>query len=238
MVGVFMYQLVVFDAYGTLFDVYSLSAQLDTLYPGQGAHVAQLWRDRQIEYTRLVTLSDPNPTGSRYYQSFWDLTQAALRYVAKRLQLPLSADTERALMEQYATLVGFADSQRVLQSLKTKGIATAILSNGSRDMPRRVVEANGLSPYVDQLISVDDVRLFKTAPQAYGRVLEVFEVSPSATLFVSSNAWDVLAARWFGFDVFWVNRAGHPYEEIGDPPHYEGASLSAVLEVFNQANPT
>jgi len=231
-----MYRLVAFDAYGTLFDVYSLSAHLESLYLGQGERFAQLWRDRQIEYTRLVTLSDPNPAGSRYYQSFWDLTQAALRYVAKRLKVTLSADAERALMDRYATLACFADSQPVLQTLKASGVATGILSNGSRQMLSRVVEANGLTPYLDHLISVDDVRLFKTAPQAYARILQTWDVLPSAVLFVSSNAWDVLAARWFGFDVFWVNRAGHPYEEIGEQPHYEGRALTDVLGVVNQAN--
>jgi 2-haloacid dehalogenase len=92
-----------------------------------------------------------------------------------------------------------------------------------------VVTANGLTPYVDQVVSVEDVRLFKTAPQAYALLLQNFAVSKQDVLFVSSNAWDALAAKWYGFDVFWVNRLGHPFEEIGERPDFEGKSLSEVL---------
>jgi 2-haloacid dehalogenase len=120
----------------------------------------------------------------------------------------------------------------VLKAIKEKGIATAILSNGSKEMLATVVESNGLKPYLDQVVTVEDVRLFKTAPQAYELLLKAFLVKKEDILFVSSNAWDALAAKWFGFDVFWVNRLGHPYEEIGDKPNYEGNSLSRVMEVI------
>ena len=95
-----------------------------------------------------------------------------------------------------------------------------------------VVTANGLSPFLDQVVSVENVRLFKTAPQAYELLLSAFPVAKQEILFVSSNAWDALAAKWFGFDVFWVNRLGHPFEEIGERPNYEGNSLSDVLTVI------
>ena len=112
------------------------------------------------------------------------------------------------------------------------GLSTAILSNGSREMLSTVVTANGLTPYLDQVVSVEDVRLFKTAPQAYALLLSAFPVAKQEILFVSSNAWDALAAKWFGFNVFWVNRLGHPFEEIGERPDYEGQSLSDVLAVL------
>jgi 2-haloacid dehalogenase len=95
-----------------------------------------------------------------------------------------------------------------------------------------VVDSNGLKPYLDKILTIEEIRLFKTAPQAYELLLNAFSVSKNEILFVSSNAWDVLAAKWFGFDVFWVNRLGHPYEEIGDKPSYEGCSLSEVLEII------
>jgi len=136
------------------------------------------------------------------------------------------------LMDQYAKLTGFADSLSVLKAIKEKGIATAILSNGSREMLTTVVESNGLKPYLDQVVTVEEVRLFKTAPQAYELLLQAFPVQKNEVLFVSSNAWDALAAKWFGYDVFWVNRLGHPFEEIGEKPNYEGKSLSEVLETL------
>lgn len=227
-----MYKLIAFDAYGTLFDVYSMGALAEELFPGNGVALALMWRDRQIEYTRLVTMSDPNPSGSKYYIPFWDLTIRSLRYVCKRMDLELSAANEKRLMDQYAKLTGFADSLSVLKAIKEKGIATAILSNGSREMLATVVESNGLKPYLDQVVTVEEVRLFKTAPQAYELLLQAFPVQKNEVLFVSSNAWDALAAKWFGYDVFWVNRLGHPFEEIGEKPNYEGKSLSEVLETL------
>jgi len=190
-----------------------------------------MWRDRQIEYTRLVTMSDPNPSGSKYYLPFWDLTIRSLRYVCKRMNLNLTAENEKRLMDQYAKLTSFEDSLAVLKSIKDKGISTAILSNGSREMLATVVESNGLQPYLDKVVTIEDVHLFKTAPQAYELLLKAFPVKREEILFVSSNAWDALAARWYGFDVFWVNRLGHPFEEIGERPNYEGGSLSKVLEI-------
>jgi len=227
-----MYKLIAFDAYGTLFDVYSMGELAEELFPGHGHALALMWRDRQIEYTRLVTMSDPSPGGSKYYLPFWDLTIRSLRYVCKRMGLELSSKNEKRLMDQYAKLTSFQDSLEVLKQIQSQGIATAILSNGSREMLSTVVESNGLKPYLDQVVTIEDVRLFKTAPQAYELLLKAFPVKKTEVLFVSSNAWDALAARWYGFDVFWVNRLGHPYEEIGELPTYEGDSLSKVLQVI------
>ena len=227
-----MYKLIAFDAYGTLFDVYSMGELAEELFPSHGHALALMWRDRQIEYTRLVTMSDPTPGGSKYYLPFWDLTIRSLRSVCKRMGLELSSENEKRLMDQYAKLTSFQDSLEVLKQIQSQGIATAILSNGSREMLSTVVESNGLKPYLDQVVTIEDVRLFKTAPQAYELLLKAFPVKKTEVLFVSSNAWDALAARWYGFDVFWVNRLGHPYEEIGELPTYEGDSLSKVLQVI------
>jgi len=227
-----MYKLIAFDAYGTLFDVYSMSQLAEELFPGHGQALSLMWRDRQIEYTRLVTMSDPNPNGSKHYLPFWELTIRSLRYVCKRMALILTDESEGRLMSQYAKLISFDDSLSVLKAIKEKSIATAILSNGSKDMLATVVDSNGLKNYLDQVVTVEDIHLFKTAPQAYQLLLKTFPVKKEEVLFVSSNAWDALAAKWFGFDVFWVNRLGHPFEEIGEKPNYEGSSLSKVLEVI------
>ena len=227
-----MYKLIAFDAYGTLFDVYSMGELADQIFPGHGQALSLMWRDRQIEYTRLVTMSDPNPKGSKYYLPFWEITIRSLRYVCKRMGLVLSAENEKQLMDQYAKLTSFDDSELVLREIKSRQISTAILSNGSREMLSTVVHSNGLKPYLDQVVTVEDVRLFKTAPQAYELLLKAFPVKKQEVLFVSSNAWDALAAKWYGFDVFWVNRLNHPFEEIGELPTYQGQSLSKVLEVI------
>ena len=227
-----MYKLIAFDAYGTLFDVYSVGQLADELFPGHGQALVLMWRERQIEYTRLVTMSDPNPAGSKYYLSFWDLTVRSLRYVCKRMHLNLSSESENRLMGQYAKLTAFDNGEAVLKTIKDRGLATAILSNGDREMLAEVVDSSGLKPYLDKLVTIEEVRLFKTAPQAYELLLKAFPVQKKEILFVSSNAWDALAAKWYGFDVFWVNRLSHPFEEIGHQPDYEGASLSEVLKAL------
>lgn len=228
-----MIKLVVFDAYGTLFDVYSIAELAGSFYPGQGPAIAALWRDKQIEYTRLITMSDPNGAqGSRFYQSFWDLTRASLRYTLERLQLAPSEQVEDALMGQYAKLSCFPENKGVLQALRSRGIKTAILSNGSVDMLQSAVEGAGLQGLLDKVISVDPIRLFKTSPQSYKLVLDGFAVEPGEVLFVSSNAWDALGATWFGFTTLWVNRQGLPFEAIGPRPSYVGGDLTKVLEVM------
>ena len=204
-------RMVVFDAYGTLFDVYSIGALVEKLYPGQGAALSVLWRDKQIEYTRLISLSDPNPEGSRHYQSFWDITRASLRYALARLGLVHTAAHEDALMAQYAQLTAFPENLGVLQALRQRGLATAILSNGSPEMLQSAVHSADMS----ELLGADH-----------------FGFAPAQVLFVSSNAWDALGATWFGFTTLWVNRQGLPPETIGPAPHHTGRDLTAVLQVL------
>jgi 2-haloacid dehalogenase len=225
-------RVVVFDAYGTLFDVYSIGALAEKLYPGQGAALSVLWRDKQIEYTRLISLSDPNPKGSRHYQSFWDLTRASLRYALARLGLVHTSASEDALMAQYAELLAFPENLGVLQSLRQRGVATAILSNGSPEMLQSAVHSAGMGKLLDAVLSVDSVRQFKTTPTSYQLVQDHLGFAPAEVLFVSSNAWDALGATWFGFTTLWVNRQGLPPEAIGPAPHHTGRDLTAVLQVL------
>ena len=223
---------VVFDAYGTLFDVYSIGTLAEKLYPGQGAALSVLWRDKQIEYTRLISLSDPNPQGSRHYLSFWDITRAALRYALARLGLVHTSPNEDALMAQYAQLTAFPENLGVLQALRQRGVATAILSNGSPEMLQSAVHSAGMSELLGAVLSVDSVRQFKTTPTSYHLVTEHFGFEPVDVLFVSSNAWDALGATWFGFTTLWVNRQGLPPEAMGPAPHHTGRDLSEVLKVL------
>ena len=223
---------VVFDAYGTLFDVYSIGALAEKLYPGQGAAIANLWRDKQIEYTRLITMSDPHSAGgSKHYQSFWDITRLSLQYTLQRLKLDATDANVDALMQQYAQLTAFPENIGVLQALKARGITTAILSNGSRDMLDSAVASAGMNDLLDHVISVESIRRFKTSPESYGLVQQVIPVKTEEILFVSSNAWDALGATWFGFKTLWVNRQGLPFEAIGPRPTYTGNDLREVLTV-------
>jgi 2-haloacid dehalogenase len=224
---------VLFDAYGTLFDVYIVGQLAEQLFAGQGAAIAALWRDKQIEYSRLVTMSDDGA----HYQPFWALTRAALVYALKRLvpaaagSPPDPAAVER-LMHEYRRLSAFADGREVLQALKARGIVTGILSNGDPAMLDAAVRSAGLDGLLDHLISVDAVRKYKTHREAYALGPARTGFAAQQILFVSSNGWDALAATWFGYPTFWVNRQGLPFEELGAEPTRSGRSLREVLSFF------
>jgi 2-haloacid dehalogenase len=222
---------VVFDAYGTLFDVYSVQLLAENFYPGHGADIAVKWRDKQIEYTRLITQSDPhNPSGSQFFRPFWELTRLSLEYTLDRLKLDRGAGQVEALMQQYAHLTPFPENLAVLQKIKAMGLTTAILSNGSVDMLKSAVQSAGMQSVLDHLISVDPIRLFKTSPESYGLVQQAIPVEKDEVLFVSSNAWDALGATWFGFTTHWVNRQGLPFEALEPQPQFAGPDLSSVLD--------
>jgi 2-haloacid dehalogenase len=224
---------VVFDAYGTLFDVYSIQALAEELYPSHGADIAVKWRDKQIEYTRLITQSDPhNSSGSKYYQPFWELTRLSLEYTLDRLKLDRSSDQVNKLMEQYSRLTPFPENLAVLQKIKVMGLTTAILSNGSPEMLASAVKSAGMEDVLDHIISVDRIRLFKTSPESYGLVQLTIPVSKEEVLFVSSNAWDALGATWYGFKTLWINRQNLPSEAIGQQPDYIGSDLTMVVDVL------
>jgi len=221
---------VLLDAYGTLFDVYSIQVLAEELYPGHGADIAIKWRDKQIEYTRLITQSDPhNVSGSRYYRSFWELTRLSLAYTLDRLKLDRGFGQVEKLMQQYAHLTPFPENLGVLQRIKAMGLTTAILSNGSVDMLASAVKSACMEEVLDHVISVDPIRLFKTSPESYGLVQQTFAVNKDEVLFVSSNAWDALGATWFGFTTHWVNRQALPFEALTPHPHFTGPDLTSVL---------
>jgi len=224
---------VVFDAYGTLFDVYSIQTLAEQFYPGQGAAISVMWRDKQIEYTRLITQSDPHQAlGSQYYLPFWELTRLSLEYTLDRLKLDRTGNAAQDLMRQYAHLAPFPENLSVLVSLKKAGFVTAILSNGSPDMLASAVASASMKDLLDHTLSVDAIKLFKTSPESYGLVQKHLPFEKREILFVSSNAWDALGATWFGFTTLWVNRQGLPYETIGPKPTYTGRDLSEVCEIL------
>ena len=219
---------VLFDAYGTLFDVYSVGLLAEQLFPGHGAALGVLWRDKQIEYTRLVTTSNDG----EHYKPFWELTRAGLRYACKRLALDLTPAHEDKLMNQYRHLSAFPENKEVLAALKARGIVTGILSNGDPEMLGIAVRSAGLDGLLDHVVSVDSVRKYKTHPAAYALGTAATGLDARQIAFVSCNAWDALAATWFGYRTLWVNRYQLPFEELGTQPTRTGTSLRDVLSFF------
>ena len=219
---------VLFDAYGTLFDVYSVGLLAEQLFPGQGSALGILWRDKQIEYTRLVTTSNHGA----HYQPFWELTRAGLRYACKRLALELTLEREQRLMAQYRQLTAFPENREVLKAIRARGVATGILSNGDPDMLDAAVRSAELDGLLDHVISVDGIRKYKTDPDAYQLGVAATGLPATQIVFVSCNSWDALAATWFGYRTLWVNRYRLPFEELGTQPTRIGDSLRDVLTFF------
>jgi 2-haloacid dehalogenase len=214
-----------FDAYGTLFDVYSVGLLAEQLFPGQGERLSALWRDKQIDYTRLLTMSGR-------YKPFWDLTRAGLRFAAARLGLTLDSASEERLMNQYRHLSAFPENRDVLVELKRRGVTAGILSNGDPEMLGVAVKSAGFSGLLGHVLSVHGIKRFKTDPAAYALGPQALKLSAAQILFVSSNGWDAIGATWHGYTTLWVNRAGLPLEQLDTAPTYTGTSLRDVLEHF------
>ncbi len=228
---------VLFDAYGTLFDVFSISVLAEKLFPGHGQALAIMWRDKQIEYTRLVTTSNHGI----HYRPFSALTRSSLIYSIKRIVMPLLpsgvsisfADEVEELLEQYQKLTPFPESIDVLHKLHAMGIRTGILSNGDAHMLHPIVKSAGLQGLLDHVISVDPIRKFKTHPDAYALGAKVCGLPASQILFVSCNSWDALAATWYGYQTLWVNRYQLPFEELGTQPTLIGNNLHSVFQLLD-----
>jgi 2-haloacid dehalogenase len=232
---------VLFDAYGALFDVYSVAQLAEQLFPGHGQAISVVWRDKQIEYTRLVTTSNHGA----HYQPFWQLTRAALIYAIKKVAAndrttwtigifdAQYGNQVEQLMQQYLRLTAFPENKDVLQALQSRGIVTGTLSNGDPAMLNAAVQSAGFSQLLGHVLSVDSLRKYKTDPAAYALGTQATGLPAHQILFVSSNAWDALAATWFGYQTRWVNRQGLPFEELGTQPTRVGTSLRDVMAFFD-----
>jgi 2-haloacid dehalogenase len=214
-----------FDAYGTLFDVYSVGQCAEDLFPGMGSALARMWRDKQVEYTRLRSM------GQRY-ETFWSITQDSLVYCGAALGLAMGKTEVNALMTQYASLSGFPEALETLKRLKAAGLKLAIHSNGDPDMLAKAVASSGMQGIFETVLSADTVKRYKIDASVYQLAPDYFGCAANDILFVSSNGWDICGASWFGFETFWVNRAGAPREQLGVIPNHEAQELSAVADLL------
>lgn len=213
-----MLRALVFDAYGTLFDVHSVQARCEAFWPGKGAQLSQLWRSKQLEYTWLRTLM-------QRYAPFSQVTDEALRYACEFLKLEIEESQLRTLIEEYRRLALFPEVAGAFP--KFSGRKLTILSNGSPDMLDPLVAQCGLS--FDAVLSVDALKRFKPAPEVYQLAVDRLGTPKEEIGFVSSNGWDAAGAKSFGFNVFWINRAGAPVDALGFRPDHIVRSLDEIL---------
>lgn len=191
---------VVFDAYGTLFDVHSAVMRHAGRIGPEAAAFSTHWRARQLEYTWVLSLAGR-------YRDFWSLTSAALDQSFASFP-GVDRSVRPDLLGAYRALSTYDEVPMMLAGLKAHGIRTAILSNGEPGMLADAVGAAGIAPVLDAVLSVDSVQVFKTDPRTYGLVETALGIPPADVLFVSSNRWDVAGATAFGFRCLWCNRSG------------------------------
>jgi 2-haloacid dehalogenase len=188
---------VVFDAYGTLYDIQSVAAVTEEAFPGYGEIITQVWRIKQLEYTWLRSLM-------RRYQDFSVITRDSLAYTLRVLGLQHDAAAFARIMDKYLHLDLYPDATAALAAMRNRKLA--ILSNGSTAMLNALVASSGLNRVLDATISIDSTKIFKPAPEAYGLIESTLGVAPAEVLFVSSNPWDACGAKAFGLNVAWIER--------------------------------
>jgi 2-haloacid dehalogenase len=211
----------VFDAYGTLFDVNAIGARAEELLPGHGAVLSRLWRTKQLEYTWLQSLMGPS-----IRQDFEVVTAHALDYALAELGLPLAAGERRSLRDAYVTLTPFPDAPRTLAALAPR--PRWILSNGTPAMLEPLVRHHHLDAHVDGILSVEAAGIYKPSPRVYQLAVDRIGVVAARIGFVSANGWDAIGAKAFGFVSFWINRAGAPVDRHGPAPDRIIASLAEL----------
>jgi len=188
---------VVFDAYGTLFDIQSVAAVTEQAFPGYGEIITQIWRIKQLEYTWLRSLM-------RRYEDFSAVTRESLAYTLRVLGLQSDAQMFERIMDKYLHLDLYPDAAATLAAMRDRKLA--ILSNGSPDMLGALVRNSGLAHVLDATISIDSKKIFKPSPDAYALIESMLRVAPAEVLFVSSNPWDACGAKAFGLKVAWIER--------------------------------
>ena len=216
----------VFDAYGTLFDV-AAAARIAAAEPGRDAlaekwpQIASDWRLKQLQYTWLRSVWGE-------HRDFWLVTQDGLDFALEAAGLDDDLELRERLLALYWELATYKEVPFMLAELKSAGFNTAILSNGSPDMLEGAVDSAGIGEYLDAVLSVESVGVFKPHRSVYELVEGHFGCNPEEVLFVSSNGWDAAHAAAFGFNTLWVNRAGEPLDRLSARPHHIADDLTGV----------
>jgi 2-haloacid dehalogenase len=214
---------IVFDLYGTLYDLQAVARACEDAFPTRGAALAQRWRQKQLEYSWLRSLM-------ARYVPFDQITEAALLFSCTEQGLELDPATSRSLCQAWLHLTPFTDMPANVRRLKDAGLPLAILSNGARSMLDHVLVNSGMQWGFEHVISVDEVQLFKPHPLVYALAEQRLATSRDQVLFVSGNAWDAGAARLFGFQVCWVNRQQQPFDQLGAVPTVELPDLTQMVD--------
>ena len=215
---------IVFDAYGTLFNVQSIQAYLVSHFGANASAIGAIWRQKQLEYTWLRSLMNR-------YKHFDALTMDALAFACEKQGQLLSAKAKKDLMEAYKALDVFPEVPNTLSSLRAN-CKLGILSNANHRLLQAAVQYNKIETYFDAIMSAAAVGQFKTMPVVYDLAIRKKKISPEDMAFVSSNTWDVAGAKSFGLKVIWVRRNNAVIEKLDFPPDYQVDNLGQIKELF------
>jgi 2-haloacid dehalogenase len=217
---------IAFDAFPIL-NPAGVVSRANELFPGRGEALGEEWRLRQFEYAWLRALSGR-------YADFWHVTQDALVFAARKLQLELDSGRRDALMNAFLELVPWPDVVPALDALAGSGLRLAFLSNLTPRMLEANLERSGLRARFDQVLSTDRARTYKPEPRAYALGTEVLGLRRREILFVAHAGWDAAGAKSFGYPTFWVNRTGLPAEELGAQADAAGHDLSDLVRFVTE----
>lgn len=214
----------IFDAYGTLFDVNAACRELSKEVGDNWEKLASLWRLRQVEYTWLRNSMDE-------YIDFWQITSDALDYAMETLGIE-NNELREELLNLYLKLEAYPEVNDILKKLKQRGLKTGILSNGSMKMLNSAVDNANIREYLDEILSVEDCKIYKPSSKVYDLVKIKMQISKENVLFFSSNAWDMHAASNYGFKTIWVNRFNAKLERLPGKPIDIVNSLEKIDEII------
>ena len=213
---------VVFDAYGTLFDVNSAAKKCKDKIGAKWETFANFWRTTQLEYTWLRSLM-------KRHKNFWDITEDSLDKSMKVFNINKNMKNE--LLSLYKILSPFPEVKGVLEDLKKKNLKLAILSNGTHDLLNELVESNKLNNLFDDLFSIEEVKIYKPDPRVYEIPIKKYKIKSDEITFLSANTWDVSGGGNFGYNSIWVNRHNSVFDILDFQPENEISNLTQLLDI-------
>ena len=213
---------IVFDAYGTLFDVNSAAEKCKDKIGDRWEEFANFWRTTQLEYTWLRSLM-------KRHKNFWEITEDSLDKSMKMFNIDKSMRNE--LLNLYKILSPYPEVKQVLNNLKKRKFKLAILSNGTPALLRELVTSNGLNNFFDDLFSIEEVKVYKPHSKVYEIPVKKYDLKADEIFFLSANTWDVSGGGNYGYNSIWVNRNKSVFDILDYKPKNEINNLSQLLDI-------
>ena len=214
---------IIFDAYGTLFDVNSAAEKCKDKIGSKWEDFANYWRTTQLEYTWLRSLMNR-------HKDFWKVTEDSLEKSIKKFHIDPSMKNE--LLNLYKVLSLFEEVPGVLNSLKVRKIKLSILSNGTPKLLKELVESNNLKNFFDDIFSIEEVGIYKPASKVYDIPVNKYKIKKEEIAFLSANTWDVSGGGNYGYNSIWVNRSNNIFDNLDYKPDYEIRNLKQLLDII------